>query len=111
MNWMEGTKEGIVVGGSQDNGDDQAQLSRSYAISVDQMGTVYAVEYDNHRVTRWFKDSKQCTVVGGGNGSGEQANQLYYSTCLSFDRQGNLYIADSMNHRVQKFDIESNSSS
>ncbi|CAF5190286.1 unnamed protein product, partial [Rotaria sp. Silwood1] len=74
-------------------------------VVVDQLGTVYATDYWNHRIMRWPKGATQGTVINGGNGEGSQSNQLNGPVGLSFDRHGNLYVADYENHRVQKFEI------
>ena len=51
-------KEGTVVAGGNGAGDDISQLHHPISVTVDRMGTVYVVEYDNNRVTRWFKGAK-----------------------------------------------------
>ena len=103
---MKGAKEGIVVAGGQGEGNSLTQLSSPRGVIVDQLGTVYVADCNNHRIMRWCKGATQGSVVVGGNGQGEQPNQLYYPLGLSFDRQGNLYVVDHGNHRVQKFDID-----
>jgi DNA-binding beta-propeller fold protein YncE len=109
MKWMKGAKEGIVVAGGHDQGNSLTQLSYPYGIIVDQLGTVYVADCNNHRVMRWPRGATQGSVVVGGNGLGGEANQLNYPISLAFDRQNNLYVVDNNNHRVQKFNIERNS--
>jgi DNA-binding beta-propeller fold protein YncE len=105
MKWMKGAKEGIVVAGSQGEGNGLTQLSNPHGVVVDQLDTVYVADYGNHRVMRWSKGATEGSVIVGGNGKGGGANQLNCPWNLSFDRQGNLYVADMDNHRVQKFNI------
>ena len=106
---MEGAKEGIVVAGDQDKGNDLTQLSYPIGVIVDEQETVYVVENGDDRVMRWFKEARQGSIVVGGNGRGEQANQLHCPWGLSIDRQGNIYVADASNKRVQKFNIDPSS--
>ena len=75
-------------------------------IVVDQRGTVYVADSDNHRVLRWFKGATQGEVVIGGNGPGAATHQLDAPIGLASDRQGNLYVTDYGNDRVQKFQID-----
>ncbi|CAF5026032.1 unnamed protein product [Rotaria sp. Silwood1] len=109
MKWMEGAKQGIVVAGGQEKGNDLTQLSYPRGVVVDQLGTVYVADAGNNQIMRWPKGATQGSVIVGGNGRGEQSNQLHWPVGLSFDRHGNLYVVDWGNHRVQKFNIDSNS--
>jgi sugar lactone lactonase YvrE len=77
-------------------------------VGVDQLGTVYVSDWENHRIMRWVKGATQGSVIVGGNSGGGQSNQPNRPAGLSFDRHGNLYVVDNGNHRVQKFDIDSN---
>jgi sugar lactone lactonase YvrE len=106
MKWMEGAKQGIVVGGGQGQGNGLTQLYYPNGVVVDQLGTVYVAEGGNARIMRWVKGATQGSVIVGGNGKGGQSNQLNGPVGLSFDRHGNLYVIDWRNHRVQKFNIE-----
>ncbi|CAF5179083.1 unnamed protein product, partial [Rotaria sp. Silwood1] len=69
-------KEGIVVAGGQEEGNDLTQLTYPYGVVVDQLGTVYVADLGNNRIMRWPKGATQGSVIVGGNGSGEQSNQL-----------------------------------
>jgi sugar lactone lactonase YvrE len=106
MKWTKGAREGILVAGGQNAGSGLAQLHRPNGIVVDQLGTVYVSDYDNHRIMRWSKGAAQGSIVAGGNGRGAQSNQFDNPTGLAFDRQGNLYVLDYGNQRVQKFTID-----
>jgi sugar lactone lactonase YvrE len=108
MKWVEGAEQGIVVAGGQGYGNGLTQLHDPIGVVVDQLGTVYVADRENHRIMRWVKGATQGSVIVGENGRGEQSNQLYGPSGLSFDRHGNLYVVDSGNHRVQKFNIDSN---
>ncbi|CAF1430472.1 unnamed protein product [Rotaria sordida] len=105
---MEGAKQGIVVAGGQGRGNGLTQMFGPEGVVVDQLGTVYVVDYGNARIMRWPKGVTHGSIIVGGNDEGGQSNQLNRPVGLSFDRQGNLYVVDNNNHRVQTFNIASN---
>jgi hypothetical protein len=43
-------------------------LSYPGGIIVDQLGSVYIADLNNHRVMRWLKGAQEGTIVVGGNG-------------------------------------------
>jgi sugar lactone lactonase YvrE len=108
MKWVESAKEGIVVAGDQGEGNDLTQLSDPWGVVVDQLGTVYVADEENHRIMRWVKGATHGSVIIGGNDRGRESNQVYEPMGLSFDRHGHLYVVDWGNDRVQKFNIEFN---
>ncbi|CAF4522448.1 unnamed protein product [Rotaria sp. Silwood2] len=105
MKWEEGATQGIVVAGGQGKGNSLTQLNYPNEVVVDQLGTVYVVDGENHRIMRWLKGATQGSVVVGRKGEGAQSNQFSFPTGLSFDRHGNLYVGEYGSHRVQKFNI------
>ena len=105
MKWMKGAKEGIVIAGGHGGGNGLREISSPGGIIVDELGTLYVADWQNHRVMRWLKGAEEGTVVVGGNGNGHEPNQLNRPVDLSFDRENNLYVLDHWNHRVQKFDL------
>ncbi|CAF4117268.1 unnamed protein product, partial [Rotaria sordida] len=69
------TTEATSTGGKeQESGANQ--LSFAHSVVVDQMGTVYTVDYGNHRVMRWFNGLKSGSVIIGGRGAGNETAQL-----------------------------------
>jgi sugar lactone lactonase YvrE len=106
MKWMDGAKEGIIVAGHGGAGSALTQLSCPGGVVVDQFGTVYVADCNNHRIMRWLKGATRGTVLVGGNGAGEQANQLRCPDGLAFDRHGNIYVSNFGNDRVLKFSID-----
>ncbi|CAF3839361.1 unnamed protein product [Rotaria sp. Silwood1] len=106
MKWNKDAKQGIIVAGSQGEGDALTQLLTPEGLFVDTLGTMYVADHGNHRVMRWPKGAKQGTVIVGRNDEGKGTNQFNYPIGLSCDRHGNLYVADFGNNRVQRFDIE-----
>ncbi|CAF4354447.1 unnamed protein product, partial [Rotaria sordida] len=110
IKWVNGAKEGIVVAGGQNEGNDIARLSRPQGLIVDASGTVYVADGWNNRIMRWCKGAKEGNIIAGGNGRGDKANQFYDVMGLSFDRDGNIYVVDQKNYRIQRFNIRINRS-
>lgn len=96
-----------VIGGSFTFDDTSVSLPRS--VHVDQMGTIYVVEYGKNQVSRWLPGAKSGIVIAGGNSQGNRADQLALPTDIALDTYGNLYVADSANQRIQKFLIDKSS--
>ncbi|CAF3918186.1 unnamed protein product [Rotaria magnacalcarata] len=102
-----GEKNGTLVAGGNEPGDEINQLSYPTYLFVDRQQNVYVSDTRNHRVMRWTQgDKKQGTVIVSGNEEGEEANQFWNPIGLSFDRHGNLYVVDCYNYRVQRFSIK-----
>jgi hypothetical protein len=99
----------VTVGGHHPEITNLSRLSFPQGLVVDQLGTIYVADRENHRIMRWLKGTTQGSVVVGGNGVGEEPNQFRNPYSLSFDRFGNLYVTDTENDRVQRFNIERNS--
>ena len=76
VKWLKNAKEGTVVAGGNDRGDQLAQFSGSQKVIVDQHGQIYVRDSLNHRVMRWCEGEKEGRIVVGGKGQGKQANQL-----------------------------------
>jgi tripartite motif-containing protein 71 len=94
------------VAGGNGQGSSLSQLNKPCGMIVDQLGTVYVVDGNNHRIMRWPNKATYGSIVAGSNRKGMQANQFSYPHGLSFDKQNNLYIVENGNDRVQKFNIE-----
>ncbi len=82
---MRDEKEGIVVADGQGQGKSPTQLSFPHEIFVNQLGTLYLTDCNNHRVMRWLKGATQVTALVDENRHGKQLNQFHYSMDLSFD--------------------------
>jgi sugar lactone lactonase YvrE len=106
MKWVKDAIEGILVAGGQGSGQDSAHLWCPSGIIVDNEGTIYVADSQNHRVMRWCKEAREGVPIAGGHGQGEKAYQFNEPKCLSFDNRGDLYVTDKNNHRVQRFSIQ-----
>ena len=53
MKWVQGAIEEIVVAAGRGPGSALTQLSHPHEVLVDATGTVYVVDYRNHRVQKF----------------------------------------------------------
>src|ERR1700678_3617821 len=93
-----GANVGTTVAGSTGNSGPWAyQLSSPTAITLDQYGYIYILDYNNDRVQKWWPAASYGTTVAAatmGNPYG-----------LALDTLGNMYVCDTTNHRVLKFGL------
>ncbi|MFC8494136.1 RICIN domain-containing protein [Streptomyces sp. NPDC057235] len=85
-----------------------ARLNTPYGVAVDEDGTLYIADCNNHRIRKVTPDGKISTITGsasagsrGDNGAATSA-QLNRPHDLAVDGAGTLYIADCNNHRIRK---------
>ena len=86
-----------VAGTTGDTGPWSYQLSSPTAISLDQFGFIYIMDFGNQRVQRWVQGATFGTTIVAASMSGPVG--------MTFDRIGNIYIADTSNHRVLSFSL------
>ncbi|MEW2373935.1 RICIN domain-containing protein [Streptomyces sp. NPDC006656] len=98
-----------VAGYRGDNGPAvSAQLTRPRGIAVDNTGTLYIADSENHRVRKVTADGTISTVAGtgaagfGGDGGAATTARLNGPYAVAVDSTGVLYVADFNNHRVRK---------
>lgn len=103
MKWEVNASEGIVVAGGHGNGSRTDQLTVPGGLVLDENGTIYVVDEQNHRVVSVAVGTQNGTVIAGGHGEGNAPNQLGYPISLTFNGQGDLYVSDFNNFRVQMF--------
>jgi sugar lactone lactonase YvrE len=110
MKVTEGIEEAVIVAGQSDNsGNGADQLAFPTGVFVDQLGTVYVADTQNHRIMRWPKGATSGSLIIGGRRPGSEPDQLNYPSDVSFDRYGNIYVTDTLNNRVQKFVVDKSS--
>ena len=56
MCWLKGTKEGRIINGGNENGEQSNQLNYPVGISFDREDNLYVVDCDNHRVQKFEID-------------------------------------------------------
>ncbi|CAF1534168.1 unnamed protein product, partial [Didymodactylos carnosus] len=72
-------------------------------LTMDENGSLYAVDYGKHEVRRYRRGESQGIVVAGGNGSGNRLDQLSYPQYVFVDRDHSVYVSDWGNDRVMKW--------
>ena len=72
-------------------------------LTMDENGSLYIIDRENHEVRRYRRGESQGTVVAGGNGSGNRLNQLSYPRYVFVDRDHSVYVSDWGNDRVMKW--------
>ncbi len=95
-NSVVGSSVGITVAGSTSNpGVWSYQFNNPSAITFDQYGYMYVLDYSNSRVQKWYPGASYGVTVA--------ASAMYNPYGLKFDRQSNIVIADTYYHRVISF--------
>ncbi|CAF1280548.1 unnamed protein product, partial [Rotaria magnacalcarata] len=98
-----GEKNGTLVAGGNEKGDELNQLNFPTYLFVDRQQNVYVPDRDNHRVMKWNKGAKEGIVVAGEQGQGNALTQLYFPSGIFVDTLGTLYVVDSWNDRVMRW--------
>ncbi|CAF2697913.1 unnamed protein product [Rotaria sp. Silwood2] len=96
--WDVGAAIGVTVAGStSDPGPWAYQFSSPTAITLDQYGYIYVLDYNNDRVQKW--------VSGASFGITVVATNLGNPSGMRFDRQSNIVVTDTTNHRILSFGL------
>ncbi len=105
-----GTGEGGYAG---DGGPGaSAQLSRPFALALDEAGALYISDFGNGRVRRLGPDGNITTVAGGDAATQPAAEghapepALGPVTGLAFDENGNLLLADQFRFRIRRLEAD-----
>ncbi|MCK9282067.1 MAG: GDSL-type esterase/lipase family protein [Melioribacteraceae bacterium] len=98
---------------SKNAGKDANQISGPCGIYVDDNGTLWVSEFNNHRVTRWDNAANKANganadaVLGqpdfATNSSGLSASKMANPNSAYVDKDGNLWVSDYGNNRFLKF--------
>lgn len=86
-----------VAGSTADPGPWSYQFSSPTAITFDQYGFMYVLDYNNDRVQKW--------LPGGSFGVTVAATSMTNPTGLRIDRLGNIIVCDTDSHRVISFGL------
>jgi sugar lactone lactonase YvrE len=96
----------ITVAGGHGQGNGLQQLNRPFGIVVDDDGTVFIADFNNHRIMAWKKGDNAGHVVAGGQGQGNGLHQLNGPTDVLIDEETNsLIICDYGNKRVVRWPL------
>ncbi|CAF3833960.1 unnamed protein product [Rotaria sp. Silwood1] len=97
-------QNGITVAGGNGRGNGLNQLTSPVGLYVDDDQTIYASDYEHHRIMKWKYGATSGQIVAGGNGVGNRNNQLNGPTDLIIDKKSDcLLICDSGNRRVMRW--------
>jgi sugar lactone lactonase YvrE len=98
-----------VAGFSGDGGAATAATLHSPGdVAVDNLGNVFSVDFDNHRIRKISTAGIISTIAGTGmagyNGDGIAATlaQISYPTGVAVDETGNIFIAERGGNRIRK---------
>jgi sugar lactone lactonase YvrE len=81
------------------------EFNQAHGIAYDwNTGTLYASDFNNHRVMQYLSGASSGSVVAGGNGAGYNNTQLYNPVGLCFDSSSNsLFIANFGAHNIVRW--------
>ncbi|CAF1480948.1 unnamed protein product [Rotaria sp. Silwood1] len=72
-------------------------------LTMDENGSLYAVDEGKHEVRRYRRGESQGIVVAGDNGRGNRLHQLNWPCHVFVNRDHSVYVSDCGNHRVMKW--------
>ena len=100
---------GVTVAGDEVKGDGLDRLHSPYGLAVDDDGTLYISDTENHRIVAWKAGATHGDVVAGGNGQGNGLNQLNQPKAVLVDRiHDSLIVSDRGNRRVMRWSLRDN---
>jgi streptogramin lyase len=91
-----------IVAGTGVLGSNNHQLNQPYGIFVNQNGTIFIADYNNHRIMKWFSGASFGILVAGGT-SGPGSTQLYLPTQIIVDTNEYMYISEAGNSRITRW--------
>lgn len=94
---------GIIIAGGDRMGNDPSLLNWPEGIFVDNFGTLYIADCNNHRIQKWLRGASVGTTVAGTGLSGNRLSRLSYPVAIVVDTNGFMYIADFNNNRIVRW--------
>ena len=95
-------RHGVTVAGGKGQGSALDQLAYPEGLFVDDDGSVFVADRDNHRVVKYVRDASRGKLVAGGNKAGNSSSQLNTLTKVVVDKYGTMFICDRNNRRGQR---------
>jgi sugar lactone lactonase YvrE len=100
------TIAGSGVEGYAEGSGAAAKFYNPYGIAIDNAGTLYVADVNNHRIRKITPAGSVSTLAGSGEdgyADGLGAAALFnYPTGVAVDSAGTVYVADVNNHRIRK---------
>jgi hypothetical protein len=96
------TREGELTACWGKPGSEPGELSYPYDLAFGRGGSLYVVEYGNHRVQKFTPSG---VSLGCWGGPGREPGRLNSPWALAVDSKGKVHVIDSENHRVQRIDF------
>lgn len=92
---------GVTIAGGHSYGNALNQLSYPYGLDVNDDGTLFIADCENHRIVQWKPGAREGKILFGGKGRGERLDQLHHPLSILIDRtNGSIIIGDYGNSRV-----------
>ncbi|CAF1026824.1 unnamed protein product [Adineta steineri] len=93
--WLYGASNGTTMAGqSTVYGSALNQLSSPATLIMDTNGSMYIVDYGNHRIVLWLLGATSGTVIAGSNTYGVLPSQLYHPYSVRLDSTGAFIVPD-----------------
>ena len=100
----------VTVAGHEAKGNQLNRLNDASDFDIDDDGTLYIADCENHRIVAWKAGATRGDVVAGGNGQGNGLNQLNQPKVVLVDRvHDSLVVSDTGNRRVMRWSLQGNS--
>ena len=88
-------------------GDALNQLNFPFDLDIDDDGSVFIADAENHRIVRWRPNAKQGEIIAGGRGPGSQPDQVNRPLAVLIDRiTRSLIISEPQNRRVMRWSLD-----
>ncbi|CAF4273935.1 unnamed protein product, partial [Rotaria magnacalcarata] len=99
---------GMTVAGSKTQGSELNQLAYPEGLFIDDDGSIFIADRDNHRVIKYVPGASYGQIVAGDNKPGNNSNQLNTLTKVVVSQDGTMFICDRENKRVQRWSKNAN---
>ncbi|CAF1183499.1 unnamed protein product [Adineta steineri] len=103
--FQQGDKEGKVVAGGNNYGDQLNQLNKPMYIFVDGDYSIYIADNKNNRVMKWMKNAIEGILVAPGQVSNENSSSMSGPIGVIVDHTGNIYVSNDNNHQITRWSL------